>query len=63
MSRALATIGHLLRHDDGQDLTEYGLLAGLIAVVAIAAITSVGGATQGFWQSIAQSWQTVAQNV
>jgi Flp pilus assembly pilin Flp len=28
--------------DDGQDLIEYALLGGLIAVVATAAITSIG---------------------
>jgi pilus assembly protein Flp/PilA len=63
MSRALATLGRFLRSDDGQDLTEYGLLAALIALVAVGAVTATGGAMQGFWQSIAQSVQLVAQNV
>jgi pilus assembly protein Flp/PilA len=32
----------ILRQDEGQDLIEYGLLAALIAIIAIAAMTSVG---------------------
>jgi len=35
-------------HDDtGQDLIEYALLAGLIALASVAAITTLGGAIQG----------------
>ena len=33
----------LVSDDAGQDLLEYGLLAGLIAVVAIVAVTATGG--------------------
>jgi pilus assembly protein Flp/PilA len=41
-----------LRHEDGQDLIEYGLLAGLIALVAIAAVTAVGSTINTmFWQT------------
>jgi Flp pilus assembly pilin Flp len=32
----------ILRTDDGQDLIEYGLLAALIAIIAIAAMTTIG---------------------
>jgi pilus assembly protein Flp/PilA len=32
----------LMREDSGQDLIEYGLLAALISIIAVAAITSVG---------------------
>jgi pilus assembly protein Flp/PilA len=47
-----------LRHaEDGQDLLEYGLLAALIAIVAIGAVTSVGNAIHSvFWQTIASSF-------
>jgi pilus assembly protein Flp/PilA len=31
-----------IREDEGQNLVEYALLAGLVAVVAITAMTSVG---------------------
>jgi Flp pilus assembly pilin Flp len=39
--------------EDGQDLLEYGLLAALIAIVAIGAVTAVGQAIYSvFWKSI-----------
>jgi pilus assembly protein Flp/PilA len=31
-----------LRRDEGQDLTEYALLLGLIAIICIAAVTVLG---------------------
>jgi pilus assembly protein Flp/PilA len=37
-----ATITKLLRNEDGATAIEYGLIAALIAVAAIAAMTSVG---------------------
>jgi pilus assembly protein Flp/PilA len=51
---AVLTLVHrlVLRHDEGQDLIEYGLLAGLIAIVAIAAVTAVGTVINTmFWQT------------
>jgi pilus assembly protein Flp/PilA len=45
-----------LRRDDGQDLIEYGLLAGLIAIIAIAAMTAVGTTINTmFWQTFANA--------
>lgn len=42
-----------LRCDEGgQDLAEYGLLAALIAVVCIAAVTALGNSLIGVWVSI-----------
>jgi Flp pilus assembly pilin Flp len=39
--------------EEGQDLLEYGLLAALIAVVAIGAVTALGQTIYSvFWQSI-----------
>jgi Flp pilus assembly pilin Flp len=39
--------------EDGQDLLEYGLLAALIAVVAIGAVSVVGQTIYSvFWKSI-----------
>jgi Flp pilus assembly pilin Flp len=44
------------RGDDGQDLIEYALLVGLIAVVAVGAITEVGTTINTvFWSVIAAS--------
>jgi pilus assembly protein Flp/PilA len=37
----------LLNREDGQALSEYGLILGLIAVVCIIALTAVGVAIQG----------------
>ncbi len=42
-----------LRREEGQDLTEYALLIGLIVILAIAAITLMG-------QSISQILSTIA---
>ena len=43
--------------EEGQDLLEYGLLVGLIALVAFGAVSAVGQATYTvFWQSIATNF-------
>ena len=55
---AVAALLDLARHSDptseeGQDLLEYGLLAALIAVVAIGAVTALGRTIfTVFWQTI-----------
>lgn len=47
----------LRRSEDGQDLLEYGLLAALIALVAFAAVTTLGNTIYTvFWQSIADNF-------
>jgi Flp pilus assembly pilin Flp len=39
--------------EEGQDLLEYGLLAALIAIVALGAVTAVGQTIYSvFWKSI-----------
>jgi Flp pilus assembly pilin Flp len=53
MKRVLVAIGRLARRTDGQDLLEYGLLAALIAVVAMAAVSNLGQAIYTlFWRDI-----------
>lgn len=43
--------------DEGQDLIEYGLLASLIAVFAIAAVTTLGNRIdEVLWQTIANNF-------
>jgi Flp pilus assembly pilin Flp len=43
--------------EEGQDLLEYGLLVGLIALVALGAVSAVGQAIYTvFWQSIATNF-------
>lgn len=45
-----------LRLDEGQDLLEYGLLAALIAVVALGAVGLLGEhLNRVFWQAIGPS--------
>jgi Flp pilus assembly pilin Flp len=56
MSQVLTAIGRLVIRTDGQDLIEYGLLAALIAVVAIAGISTLGNTIYTvFWQGIGQA--------
>jgi Flp pilus assembly pilin Flp len=46
----------LRREQEGQDLLEYALLVGLITLVAIGAVTTVGNIISTvFWQVIAQA--------
>jgi Flp pilus assembly pilin Flp len=56
MVRRLKAIRRLMRRDDAQDLLEYGLLAALIALVAVASVSMVGNTIfTTFWQNIAQA--------
>jgi Flp pilus assembly pilin Flp len=56
MVHMITTIGRLALRDEGQDLLEYGLLAALIAIVAIAGITVLGNTIfLTFWQNIGQA--------
>jgi Flp pilus assembly pilin Flp len=57
MHRLLPVIGRLVTGDDGQDLLEYGLLAVLIAVVAITGIEMLGNTIMSvFWEVIARDF-------
>jgi Flp pilus assembly pilin Flp len=47
----------LRRSEEGQDLLEYGLLAALIAIVALGAVATVGETIMTvFWQTIANNF-------
>jgi Flp pilus assembly pilin Flp len=49
-------IARLILRDEGQDLLEYGLLAALIAVVAVTGVTALGDTLYTvFWQNIGQA--------
>ena len=51
MVRRLATLEH------GQDLMEYGLLAALIAIVAMVSVTTLGDTVYNvFWKQIGQAF-------
>lgn len=50
----LRKIAGVRRSEDGQDLLEYGVLAALIALIALGAVTAVGNTITGvFWNAIA----------
>jgi pilus assembly protein Flp/PilA len=50
-----ATLIKLLKNEDGATAIEYGLIAALIAVAAIAAMTSVGTSLTGIFTRVANS--------
>jgi Flp pilus assembly pilin Flp len=56
MALMMTAVGRLVLRDEGQDLIEYGLLAALIAIVAMAGITALGDTIYTvFWGSIGQA--------
>jgi pilus assembly protein Flp/PilA len=55
-----ALLCKFVRDESGQDLMEYGMLAALIAVVLIGALTKSGLSIAGFWAGISTSLATVA---
>jgi pilus assembly protein Flp/PilA len=48
----------LVSDDKGQDLIEYALLAGLISLVAVGAITAAGGSVNGIFTKIGGKLET-----
>lgn len=56
MKCVLTLVGGLVREEEGQDLLEYGLLVVLIAVAALAGVSSVADVINAvLWESIAQN--------
>jgi Flp pilus assembly pilin Flp len=57
MQQVLVFVRRLVRHSDGQDLLEYGLLCALIALLAFGAVSVLGQTiTTVFWNNIAQNF-------
>jgi pilus assembly protein Flp/PilA len=50
---------NFLTNESGATAIEYGLIAGLISVVIIVAVTAVGGGLQEVFQSIQASLESV----
>jgi len=44
-------LARFLRADDGQDLAEYAILIGLIAIVVVGAVTLFGGTLVAMYDS------------
>jgi len=53
-------LGNLLRDESGATAIEYGLIAALISVVIIAAVTMVGTQLSGVFNSIATALATAS---
>ena len=51
----------LVREEGGQALTEYGLIIGLIAVVVIVALSTLGGKLNGFFEAINDELDNAAE--
>lgn len=49
-----------LKDEEGATAIEYGLIAALIAVAAIAAMTAVGGGLKGIFESIEAALTTTS---
>jgi Flp pilus assembly pilin Flp len=57
MLTVVVLIKRFVTRNDGQDLTEYGLLMALIAVAAIAAVTTLGDTIRTvLWAPIAANF-------
>jgi Flp pilus assembly pilin Flp len=57
MAVMCAAVRRLVRLEDGQDLLEYGLLAVLIAVFVLGALTTLSNVIRSvFWQPIVQNF-------
>ncbi len=57
MQQLIASVRRLVQEPDGQDLLEYGLLAALIAIFAVGAVSLLGNTIYNiFWSNIAQNF-------
>jgi pilus assembly protein Flp/PilA len=45
-------IQNFIREDDGQGMVEYGIILGLVSVLAIGALTLMGGDISGIYTNI-----------
>jgi Flp pilus assembly pilin Flp len=56
MAQLMTAMGRLVSGEAGQDLIEYGLLAALIAVVAMVSVSALGDTIYNvFWKQIGQA--------
>jgi pilus assembly protein Flp/PilA len=53
MKTIINAINGFVRNDEGQDLIEYALLAGLVALAATVAMTNVGSAISDKFDDVA----------
>jgi len=55
MGKLISIVSRVVRDEQGGEVLEYALIAGLIVVAAIAIITSVGGKVVARWTSLNSS--------
>ena len=48
----IRTLAAMACDESGQDLIEYALLAGLVSLVAVAAVVNVGSGVNGVWVGV-----------
>ena len=53
MNQVITRMRAFFNQEDGQDLIEYALLAALIALAAVVAMTATGNSINGLFQSVA----------
>ena len=53
-------VNSFVREEEGQDVLEYGLLMAFVAVIAVAAINTVGGNIGTIWDSVNMALQASA---
>jgi pilus assembly protein Flp/PilA len=51
-------VHRIVCEEEGQDMVEYGLILGLVSVVAVIAVTATGTAVNGFWEAIQAAVET-----
>ena len=56
----MARMRAFVRDDSGQDLLEYALLVGLIALVAVLAVTTTGTSVNAIFSAISSSLANVS---
>ena len=52
----------LFWNEEGQGLVEYGLILGLVAIVAIAALTSMGGGLKSIFGTVSSTINSAASS-
>jgi pilus assembly protein Flp/PilA len=50
-----------LEREEGQDLIEYALIAGLLALAAVAALIMLGDSIQSMWEALASAVESAIQ--
>jgi pilus assembly protein Flp/PilA len=59
MAHLMTQVRAFVRNDEGQDLIEYALLAGLISLVAVATVTTAGTQVKEIFSTITNKLTTV----